>query len=368
MCTPVRIGSRYGVPMTYAPGPYGYGYPPPPPPPKPGVIPLAPLGLGELLTGAFSAYGRYWKPLLGVAVAAYAGEAVLVGGGLLLAYNAVKGDLDRLTHLPPHTSPDFADFQPLVVAFGCLWVVGMLGLLVTTGLVGAAAPAVVQEAVLGRPVGFVAVWRRAWSRLGSVIGSVLLSALATLVPMLLFMVGFVLLIVGMIAGIGSSESDAPPAAALAGVGGLLFLLAVLTLPVCLWLWVKFSLAPAVAVIENQGPMASLRRSSALVRGDWWRVFGYGLVASLIVGVISFVLQQVLSMGSAFSMPLYGPDQSATPGEVLSAMLGSMMVLGFVQMLVQAVLAPFQPVVSALLYVDQRIRKENLAPVLAQQVV
>ncbi|MFF0436675.1 oxidoreductase [Streptomyces sp. NPDC004327] len=354
--------------MTYPPGPYGYGYPPPPPPPQPGVIPLAPLGLGQLLTGAFTTYGRYWKPLIGVAVAAYGAEAVLTGGGFLIAYQAVKDDLDRLTHMTPHTT-DFADFQPLVLAFGGVWFVALLGLVVTAGLVGAAAPAVVQEAVLGRPVGFVTIWRRAWSRLGSVIGAVLLSALASVVPMVLFLAGFALVMVGMITGINASGSDAAASTGLAVAGGVLLLVAVLTLPLWLWLYVKFSLAPAVAVIENQGPVASLRRSAALVRGDWWRVFGYGLVAALIVGFISMLLQQIVSMGSTVSMSsLYGSDGTATPGEIISAMFGSMMILGFVQMLLQAVFAPFLPLVNALLYVDQRLRKENLGPILAQQAV
>ena len=48
--------------MTFPPAPpYGYGYPPPPP--RPGVIPLAPLTLGAILSGTFSAFGRHWKQL-----------------------------------------------------------------------------------------------------------------------------------------------------------------------------------------------------------------------------------------------------------------------------------------------------------------
>lgn len=41
---------------------WGGGWTPPPPPPQPGVIPLRPLGLGDLLGGGFSAFRRYWKP------------------------------------------------------------------------------------------------------------------------------------------------------------------------------------------------------------------------------------------------------------------------------------------------------------------
>ena len=51
------------------------------PPPKPGVIPLAPLGLGDVLGGAFSTMGRYWKQLFGMAAALYGGAALADGGG-----------------------------------------------------------------------------------------------------------------------------------------------------------------------------------------------------------------------------------------------------------------------------------------------
>ncbi|MEK8142609.1 hypothetical protein NKH18_10685 [Streptomyces sp. M10(2022)] len=36
-----------------------------------GVIPLAPLSLGDVLNGAFSTIGRYWKQLFGMAAALY---------------------------------------------------------------------------------------------------------------------------------------------------------------------------------------------------------------------------------------------------------------------------------------------------------
>ncbi|MFF5972773.1 oxidoreductase [Streptomyces sp. NPDC012769] len=352
--------------MTYASGPYGYGYPPPPPPPKPGVIPLAPLGFGDILTGAFATYGRYWKPLVGVAVAAYAAAAALIGAALLVAWVAVEDDVQRLIAMPDGQSPDFSDVQPLIVAFVCVWLVAMVVYVVSSGLVFAAAPAVVQEAVLGRPIGFGAVWRRAWSRLGAVIGSVFLAMLATLVPMLLFMVGFGVLMAAMFASLASSEgSRTDDGSGLAVVGVLIFVGALALLPLALWLWIKFSLAPTVAVIEDQGPMASLRRSSALVKGSWWRVFGCTIATAMMVGMAVGLIQQVISQIGAIPMATIDLSAEPTPGEVFAAFGGLMVVLVIGQLVVQAVAAPFQPLVSSLLYVDQRIRRENLAQLLAQ---
>ncbi|GAA3396944.1 hypothetical protein GCM10017752_53250 [Streptomyces roseoviridis] len=330
------------------------------------MIPLAPLGFGEILTGAFTTYGRYWKPLLGVAVAAYAAAAVVIGAVCLVAWAAVGDDVRRLGDLPGGRSPDFADVQPLIVAFVCVWLVAMAAYVVCSGLVYAAAPAVVQEAVLGRPVGFGAVWRRAWSRLGAVLGAVVLPLLVTVVPMLLLMTGFAFLMGAVFAGLADSEGSGGDAASgFAIVGLLVFVAALALVPLALWLWIKYSLAPTVAVIENQGPMVSLRRSSALVKGSWWRVCGCTLATSMMVGTASGLIQQIIAQ--AGTIPMSTVDLSGDPGpqELIAAFGGLVVALVVAQLLVQAVAAPFQPLVSALLYVDQRIRRENLAPVLAQ---
>ncbi|MEV5970674.1 oxidoreductase [Streptomyces sp. NPDC051921] len=352
--------------MTYPSGPYGYGYAPPPPPPRPGVIPLAPLSFSEILTGAFTTYGRYWKPLIGVAVAAYTAVAVLAGAALLVAWAAVGEDIRRLADLPSGQDPEFADIQPLIVAFASVWLLVMAAYVVCGGLVSAAVPAVVQEAVLGRPLTFGAAWRRAWSRLGAVIGSVFLTMAATVVPMLLFLVGFALLMAGVITGIAASDGgSADEGPGLAVVGLIFFLGALALLPLALWIVVRFSLAPTVAVIEGQGPVTSLRRSAALVKGSWWRVFGCTIGAGLMVGTVSGVLQQVLAQLGSFPLSTVNFGENPTPSEIVAAFGGVFFVLTIAQLLVQAVAAPFVPLVSGLLYVDQRIRKENLAPVLAE---
>ncbi|MFE0698688.1 oxidoreductase [Streptomyces sp. NPDC058872] len=351
--------------MTYSPGqPHGYGYPPPPPP-KPGVIPLAPLSFSDVLTGAFTTYGRYWKPLLGVAVTAYASVFVLLGLAALAAWGVVGDDVQRLFDLPEGQDPVFADFQPLIVAFGCLWTFAMAAYVVCTGLVNAAVPAVVQEAVLGRPITFATAWRRAWSRLGAVVGAVFLTMLAVITSMLFLFVGFSALMVALIAGITASagdHADGGPGIAITGL--LFFLIALAMVPLALWIMIRFSLAPAVAVIEGQGAMASLRRSAALVKGSWWRIFGCTIATGIMVGIASGMLQQVITQLGVLPVSTVDFGQNPTPGEVFGLIGGALVALVIAQLLVQAVAAPFQPLVSGLLYVDQRIRKENLAPTLA----
>ncbi|GGR47577.1 DUF7847 domain-containing protein [Streptomyces roseolus] len=349
--------------MTYAPGPYGYGHPFAPPPPKPGVIPLAPLDLNHVLSGAFGAYRRHWKALFGMALASYALAAVVVVGLGAAGWTALSGPWEAMGDTSSTGDSDLSNLTPLFVGVAGLWLVFALGLLVATGLLHGAVAVVVQEAVLGRRVGFGTVWRRAWSRLGPVLGTVVLPALAALVPMLLFLFGLCLMLGAMIASIDSGGGD-HDGAGLAVTGLLVLLLSTATMPVALWIWVKFSLAPTAAVVESAGALTAMRRSAQLVRGSWWRVFGYTLVMLLIVGGVAFAVQMVISVAtqaSVFGAPL---AQHATPGTVFASVATMAITGGLLQFLTQLVLGPLLPLTSGLLYVDQRIRKENLAPVLA----
>lgn len=133
------------------------------PPPKPGVIPLAPLGLGDVLGGAFSTMGRYWKQLFGMAAALYGGATLLMAAAVAVAYSAVSDHLDRVVALDYDETASSTDVVPLVTAGIVLGLVGIVTISVVSGLMYAAVPAVLQEAVLGRPVAFAAVWRKAWS-------------------------------------------------------------------------------------------------------------------------------------------------------------------------------------------------------------
>lgn len=346
-------------------GPPGYGGAPgwggwgPPPAPKPGVIPLRPLELGDVLGGAFATIARGWKQLYGTAVAVYVLAALAVGGTLALAYSAVGDRLHEVIDLPPGEAPSWDQAQPLVVALASVWVFALVVLLVSTAVVTAAVPAVLQDTVLGRPVVFGTVWRRAWGKVPAVLGTVVLTGLIALVPVALMMLGFVALTVSLVT---SLDGDGSGAGGLAALG---FLGVLATAPVATWLWVKFSLAPHVAVFEGQGPIRSMRRSWHLVRGGWWRIFGISLLAYLMAAAVGFAIRQTVDMASA--VPMAG---TATPddGEDISTFLVGMsgwFALALVgQLVAQIVTSTFPQLVNGLLYVDQRIRNENLAPVLA----
>ncbi|MFE2601309.1 hypothetical protein ACFXCZ_33270 [Streptomyces sp. NPDC059396] len=345
----------------YGGGPYGWGgWTPPPPPPRPGVIPLAPLGLGDILGGAFTTMGRYAKPLFGMAALVYGAALVAVAAALAVAYGMVGDRLHRVidTTTAYDIEPSWQDIRPLLIAFACVWVFGMLTLLASNVLVLAACSAIVQNAVLGRPITLGATARRAAVRAPAVLGAAALSWLIALVPLVLFLGAFVAAVASL-----ATWSDYAPAPWLIPLG---FLGALACAPLAIWLWVLFSLAPAVAVIESHGPVAALRRSAGLVRSAWWRIFGISLLASVMAGVTALVIQQVVNALGVFPAALDPTTTGTDPGagEVLIVVAGYLLLATLGQFISQIISTTFPQLVLSLLYVDQRIRTENLAPTLA----
>ncbi|QEV17476.1 oxidoreductase [Streptomyces alboniger] len=331
-------------------GPYDWRHNPwgpPPPPPKPGVIPLAPLGVDRILGGAFATMRRYAKPLFGTAAAAYGLLALLMTGALLIAYGATRDDFRAL--YAPGATFSWEHGRPLLLAFGAVWLAGLLGSLAVNSFIQAACAATLHEAVIGRATTFRAVWRKAWSRTPSVAAVTLLLALILLLPV----AAFTLLIVAFFVTV-LTDSTAP--------FGVVFLLFLLVLPLSAWLYVLFAFAPAAAVLETAGPFTALRRSVRLVRGAWWRTFGISLLAGVIVVIVSLAFRLPLQF-AAPEPPAVNPDSDTSEilFDQLRSQFGLYAVLGLLGTLLTQLLATvFLPLVTALLYIDRRIRKEGLA--------
>jgi len=117
---------------------------------KPGVIPLRPLGLGEILDGAFTTVRQNPVATLGMSAAVVAVAQILNVVLLLIAR---------------HSSVALVS---VAIANGLVRQVA--GLALSAGLV-----TVVAEAVLGRRLGIDAAWNRVRPRLGTVIGTALLT-------------------------------------------------------------------------------------------------------------------------------------------------------------------------------------------------
>ncbi|CAL9431445.1 DUF7544 domain-containing protein [Streptomyces sp. enrichment culture] len=313
-------------------GPYG-GWAQPPAP-KPGVIPLRPLGVGEILDGAVSTLRAHWRTVLGITLAVSA------------VVQLVEILLQRYV-LPQAPAPD-PDASPseLLEQTGEALRVSMIGLapstllaLIAVFVTTALLTFVVTRSVLGRPVTFGDVWRDARPRLVPLLGLMLL---LTLIVSAITLAGVLPgLLIGSVAG-----------AVLVLFGGLAALLLVI------WLTVRFSLAYSVVMLEGQGVIASLRRSAKLVRGSWWRIFGIltltALLTTLIalIVVIPFSVIALLVDGDGMSGVLSGTAAPQTSWTFL-------IITGIGAIIASAIMYPISAGVTVLLYVDQRIRREAL---------
>lgn len=98
----------------------------------------------------------------------------------------------------------------------------------------------------------------------------------------------------------------------AAVLGLLFLVVLF-----LFIFVRMILSPAVATGESGGPLHILRRSWALTRGNWWRLFGF-LLAWAIAAMVVVVSVQAIS--GLLSRLAFGELEPMTIGRLVVSVL------------------------------------------------
>jgi hypothetical protein len=311
--------------------PQGYGPPPGwsrPPDVQPGVVPLRPLGLGELLDGAVGVVRRYPRPTLGLS-AAVALVTTLLNVPLLL--QLFDSPLLDPTSLSPGSDVALdAEIGGLVAGFGASGLLSFLSGVVLAGII----TAVVGRAVLGQPMSVGEAW--------TTVRPLLLRLLALSVVVALGAFGAA--VGGVAVGVGLAVG-AGVAGALLGVP-----LAVAGVVLAVHLYVRWALAASAVVLERASLAQSLRRSATLVKGDWWRVFGILLLVLVITSFISQVLQTPFAARSLFAGADGEPAEFGALDVVLTS-IGSALSL--------AVVAPFGAAVSALLYVDRRMRAEGL---------
>ncbi|WP_306189349.1 glycerophosphoryl diester phosphodiesterase membrane domain-containing protein [Streptomyces sp. MK5] len=327
-------GPGYGGPGGY--GAWGGGWGGPPPAAKPGVIPLRPLGVGEILDGAVSMMRTHWRTVLGISlVVAVITEIMTILVQRLALQNTVDSDaLDD-----PNAAPRelFRAMGNALLGSGVLFVVSLVGTVLATALL----TTVTSRAVLGRQVTVREAWRDARPQVLRLAGLILL----------LLLIGIGVLAVGMLPGILVATSGSP-------VGGtaLAVLGALAGGVVAVWLAVRFSLASPALMLEKQGIKKAMTRSAKLVRGSWWRVFGIQLLAALIVGIISAIIV----------IP-FGLIAAAFSDGGLSGLLDGSTDLGWTYLIISGIGSvigslikfPISAGVTVLLYIDQRIRREAL---------
>jgi len=332
------------VPGGAPPGP-GWGWQQAPPAAKPGVVPLRPLGVGELLDGAITTLRQNPAAMLGL-------SAVVAAVTQLAQVTALWVLYRDLAVLDPATVTTGADVASLlstgVRSLGVSLVLTWLATVLLTGIL----TVVVSRAVLGEHLSIGDAWALARPQLPRLIGLTLLVGLIVAAPFA----------VASVPGLAAAAAGADGGAvALLITGGVL-----MAIPVAVWLYVRVVLSTPALMLESATDSAgaahrstvtgAIRRSSRLVAGSWWRVFGIVVLATALAWVIS----QVVAVPAALlSLLVGGFTETGTmtlPGLVLTGLAG---------IVATTITAPFTAGVIVLLYVDRRMRREGLDIALAR---
>lgn len=320
--------------------------PAPPSAPRPGIVPLRPLGVGELLDGSLQAIRR--EPRAMLALPAVVGAAyALVVALVTLAF--------RPPALPAARSgtATSADVTALLRGTGrfvaaLLPVSFLFGLAVTA--VTATLTVVVARAALGERTTLGHAWRFSRGRVLRVIG---LSVVLAVGAVVVLGVG-----AGVLGGLGfvvATTTGGVPRVVLVVLLVLVALAAAVAFAV-VYLG-RLGIAPVVVVLDGRFPdergagpglFAAVGRTWRLTRGNLWRTLGVLLLVQLIAGVAAEFIGVPLGLVAGVASAAGG---AGTVAGTLVQAIGSL--LGLV------VTLPFTTAGATLLYLDLRMRREGM---------
>jgi hypothetical protein len=327
----------YPPPGYYAPpGPPGYGAYPPPgygtAALKPGIIPLRPLGLSDILNASVAYIRTNPKATLGL-------TTIVVVVAQIVALLIQIGPLASTGILSPQApgrfgQSDVADIPDsaiagLLLSSGAGVITTALAAIVLSGLL----TVVVGRAVFGATIGIGETWHRVRGRLLPLLGVVALETAGAAV--------LVAVLVGLIVTV--YETAGGPASFVVGV-----LFGLGTVALLVYLYTMLSFAPTLVVLERIGVMAAITRSFALVKNDFWRVFGISLLAGVVAALVS----------GAVTVPFSFVGQiMLMAGDSTTTSIVAIVIITVGGAIGQIITAPFTAGVVVLLYTDRRIRAE-----------
>jgi len=320
-----------------ASGPTGGGWTPPP---RPGLVPLRPLSLGDVLGAAFRVVRRNPRPTFGFALLVSLVIGALTG---VVVIGLLWSMLERASMA---TEAD----RDAILAGGALTIVLAS---IATGIVTVALIALPQGIIslevargaLAERHTLRSLWRSARGRIWVLVGWTLLVT-AIVATGIAIAVGIVALVAlaGGVAGI-----------VVAILLGLLLAAGLVVLSV--WLGTKIAFVPAALMIERRRLRAAIARSWRLTRGRFWRVFGTTLLVNVVIYVAAQVITAPISVIGGMAGVLVNPNQSV---EVVNTTTLVLLVVNLaVTTVFQAITLVAQGAVPALLYLDARMRDEGL---------
>ncbi|MDP0397000.1 hypothetical protein [Tsukamurella strandjordii] len=296
----------------------------------PPLIPLAPLRIVDLFLGAVHALRANPRVMFGLtAVIVAVMSVVSIATQLLFVARGTRiGD--------PRADADVAQVLSLT-GLGSGWSMansafGTAGTLLVTGVVTIS----VARAVLGRKTHTVTALLSAGRRMHTLVALGVLDIVLLLLPVAAAVA------VAILGAIAVGPDRAGLIAVIAVIGAVLTILA---------MWPFMAIATSVVMLERRGSIGALSRAFDLQRPGYRRILSRLVLSYLIAYAIGIAVWLPFWYSARWLAPtaLGAGDVLPTALIVLGSAAGQVMTL------------PFLASVNTLLYVDQRIRNEELGP-------
>ncbi|QIK82882.1 glycerophosphoryl diester phosphodiesterase membrane domain-containing protein [Sanguibacter sp. HDW7] len=334
---------QYGQPQYGQAGP-GYGAPQgfsgPPPSLRPGIIPLRPLGLGEIFDGSFGAIRTNPRVMVGLTTLVVTIAAVVgILGQMLLAeiFPQVFGSGLASLFGDELAAEDLADAQSFLDSFVTMLLLLPIMTLVVTPVMTGMLTVSVSRSVLGRKASIGEIWAATRPAIWRLIGlTFFLGLAATIVSGGVIAASFLAL---------SRISDLDGGGLAFGV--LVVLLIVALFVALVWFTVRTMLIAPCIVLERLPIGAAIVRGWGLTRGGFWRLFGIYLLAQIAVSIVAQIVAIPLGIVAGLLAVVAPAGLMMTGITMLTTIVSYVVTITFMSALL------------ALLYIDVRMRREGL---------
>jgi len=295
---------------------------------------LRPMSTSQVLDRTFSLYRQNF--LLFAGITALPPALLMIGQFLLLlvmnpmAQGGVFGG----------SPADFAKIGVVVVGYLSLLVLLLLGY----AFAGGATVYAVSRVHLGHPTTIGETYRLILPSFGNILGIIIVVGFSAGLVAVVGALGIVIPLGLSFAG-GAGGRGSTPLVAVGVIIGVLVVIAAIIFTV--YLSTKLSLSVPVCVLERLGVIDSIKRSWNLTTGTVWRL----ILINFLAFIISLLLSWVLSIPYLVGIALLASRKQTT-------MFMPLVMWQYVaEFLARTLAGPVATIAVALIYYDQRVRRE-----------
>jgi hypothetical protein len=296
------------------------------------------MSTSQVLDRTFSLYRENF--LLFAGITALPPALILIGQVLfLLATKPMSGVTFGGPVAPAPDAPDFAKVALGTMAFIVLLICAMVGYAFASG----ASVYAVSRVHLGHKTTITESYRLIGPHFGNILGIVVIVGICIFVVL---GVGLACVFVPFFLGVAGRglQGFSPPIVMGILVGGVVCLAAIV---LAIYLSARLSLAVPSCVLEKLGVFDSIRRSWWLSQGSILRLILVLILAAIFASLLSTVLSIPYFIGIAMAFTKKDP-----------ALLVPFVVWQyFAEFISRTVAGPLSTIAAALIYYDQRVRKE-----------